>query len=379
MALVKHSKRTLRTPCPDCGAMDLYRGHDTDVYDEWCAECGVSGKDILLNRDGSLHECDGSDGTDVAMVEPPKAITGAASGSGPDTAQMAQAFELFRQMLAPAIDRDQVEAIAREVVGQVVFPYRTVVVRDDVRREVEGFTHRQLADVTTAILAGEHVMMVGPAGTGKSSIAEQAAEALGLEAYSISLSPQTPASQIIGYMQATGEYVRTLFREAYEHGGVFHFDEMDNAHPSVLAVINAALANGRMAFPDGMVKRHDDFRCVASANTYGRGATRQYVGRQAIDAATLDRFTVITIEYDEALERALCEATGVTTSTLDRVLGMVRKMRKAAEDSGLNVIISPRASVGMCKLLVAGMDWEAAVESRLRRGLDDATWRKLNA
>ncbi len=227
-------------------------------------------------------------------------------------------------------------------------------------------------------MARSHLTMaLGPAGTGKSTIAEQAAESLDLPYYSISLSPMTPASQILGYMQAEGEYVRSLYREAYENGGVFHFDEFDNAHPSVLAVINASLANGQMAFPDGMVKRHKDFRAVASANTYGRGADRAYVGRQQIDAATLDRFSVETIEVDESLENELCHGTGLDAAKVKEVLAYVRKLRRNAEAKGMAVVVSPRASVGMCRLLAAGKAWDAAVQARLRRGLSDQDWAKL--
>src|SRR5438046_10507722 len=106
----------------------------------------------------------------------------------------------------------------------VIVPTRTVVERATGERKVIPNSHKKLADVTMDLLAGEHGLMVGPAGTGKSTIAEQAAESIGIPYYSISLSPMTAASQILGYMQAEGEYVRSLFREAFEHGGVFHFD-----------------------------------------------------------------------------------------------------------------------------------------------------------
>lgn len=288
------------------------------------------------------------------------------------------AIAALRTLLSPDIDRATVEKIAREVIADVVYPTRTVVIKDAVKKEIDGSTHRQLGDVIAAVSSGEHVMMVGPAGTGKSHIAGQAAEAVGLASYSISLSPQTPASALLGYMQAAGEYVETLFRKAYETGGLFHFDEVDNAHPSVLAVVNSALANGHMAFPDKMVARHDDFRVVASANTYGRGATRQYVGRQQLDAATLDRFTIITIDIDEALENALTHATGAAKSTVTKVLKYVRGLRQNAESNGLNVVLSPRASVGMCRLLHAGMNWDQAVDARIKRGIDKAAWEKLS-
>jgi cobaltochelatase CobS len=51
-----------------------------------------------------------------------------------------------------------------------------------------------------------------------------------------------------------------------------------------------------------MVSKHPDFVCVAGANTFGLGANRMYVGRNQLDAATLDRFCVITWDYNTSLE-----------------------------------------------------------------------------
>lgn len=391
MTLVKHSVRTVREPCKFCGRKDLYWAHDTErPYDKDCDRCQVNGKFQLTEKDGSRHDCRSSlaptqtDNTPVSVARTPatrtptedKSVSMPASTAAAD---IQSALATLMAALGPKVDRAEVQAIVKEELDAVVFPTRTVVERaNGERKEVSGSSHHKLTDVITSLMAGEHVLMVGPAGTGKSTIAEQAAEALGLKSYAISLSPQTPASQLLGYMQATGDYVRSLFREAYEHGGVFHFDEMDNAHPSVLAVINAALANGAMAFPDQMVKRHPDFRAVASANTYGRGATRAYVGRQAIDAATLDRFSVETIEVDETLENELCHSTGLETGQVERVLVFVRRLRRNAETHSMPIVISPRASVGMCRLLAAGRSWESAVEARVRRGMGDTEWNKIN-
>lgn len=323
MTLIKHSKRTIRKPCRQCGRSDLYWGHDTDRAEgeTRCVECGVTGKMTLLEMDGSRHVHDKAKPWGIPSPKPtpipgkmdwkpiPEPGTNKPSPTPKpeekkdmtgQTGDVQAALELLAGALGPKIDRDEITKLVKAEVASVIFPTRTVVEKvSGEQKKIDGDTHVKLADVTMALMAGEHVLMVGPAGTGKSTIAAQAAKALDLEEYSISLSPQTPASQLVGYMQATGDYVPTLFRKAFEDGGVFHFDEMDNAHPSVLAVINAALANGKMAFPDKMVHRHENFRAVASANTYGRGADRAYVGRQAIDAATLDRFSVVTIEVDE--------------------------------------------------------------------------------
>lgn len=417
--LVKHSDRTVRRGCKKCGRTDLYWAHDTSrpEGEEHCLKCNVRGRFTLIEKDGTRHthgdkpvpalpapgnlpwekpspipgkkdfprfkvEPDSDGGLKVKAEEittPDNPETKEESAPVTGNGDVQAALELLAGALGPKIDHAEIKKIVSEEVANTIFPTRTVVEKASGETKVlEGNTHEKLADVVMALMAGEHVMMAGPAGTGKSTIAEQAAESLGFPSYSISLSPQTPASQLVGYMQATGDYVPTLFREAYENGGVFHFDEVDNAHPSVLAVVNSALANGRMAFPDKMVSRHEDFRAVASANTYGRGADRAYVGRQAIDAATLDRFSIVTIEVDEALESSLCHATGLETDQVKRVLTFVRKIRRNIMELKMPLVVSPRASVGMCRLLRAGYSWEAAVDSRVRRGLSDAEWKKVN-
>lgn len=393
MSIVKHSQRTVRRGCGRCGRKDLYWGHDTAVSGVHCAQCDTDGKFVLIDRDGDPHilSCPNRDDQDSVSEGTPDAAEIAQEGPPPATPAPApvapaatptdafSAFQALMTSLAPKVDRADVEKMIREQLDAVVFPTRTIVeLATGETREITG-AHEKLGDVVTDLLAGMHVMMVGPAGTGKSTIAENAADALGLAYYSISLSPMTPASQILGYVQAEGQYVRSLYREAYEHGGVFHFDEIDNSHPSVMAVINASLSNGHTAFPDGMIRRHPDFRCVASANTYGRGADRQYVGRQQMDAATLDRFAVETVQVDESLETEMCKSTGLDGGKVAEILVYVRKLRASADRQGMRVIVSPRASVGMCRLINAGKSWGNAAEAVIFKGMSEQDRTKLGA
>jgi MoxR-like ATPase len=124
-------------------------------------------------------------------------------------------------------------------------------------------------------------------------------------------------AQLTGRMVPKGkagqfEFLSTEFLDCYENGGVFLFDELDAADPNVLLVINSALANGRLPIPNRHDKpvalKHADFICIAAANTWGRGADRQYVGRNQLDESTLDRFRIGTVpmDYNEDLERHLC-------------------------------------------------------------------------
>jgi cobaltochelatase CobS len=397
MALIKHSVRTVRRPCKQCGSSELYWAHDTEGKPGkgYCAE-HQSANFTLINRDGTRHDCQGkyassgeSDSHEPESAETEPWIepvwTPEPTPTAPVTAPTAttgnaamDAFTAFMNAIAPKVDADQVQAIIDDRLRGLVLPVRVEVTRNGQTKPIEGLAHSALPLVIGILADGDHVLMVGPAGTGKSHIAGQAAEALGLESHGISLSPQTPASALLGYLQAAGEYVSTQFRHTYEHGGVFHFDEMDNAHPSTLAVTNGALANGHMDFPDGRVKRHEDFRAVGSANTYGRGPDRAYVGRQAIDAATLDRFEMVDVDYDEALEEALCLATGLDGIRVKKVLAYVRYLRAQAITYKLPLTFGPRRSRGMCKRLASGMSVGQALEISVRRGISDTDWRKVS-
>lgn len=221
-----------------------------------------------------------------------------------------------------------------------------------------------LAPTLRALAAGCHVMLVGPAGTGKSRIAQDAADGLGSPFFSISVHPQLPASQLFGFIDATGNYRTTPFREAYESGGVFCADELDNGHPGILAALNQALAGSECAFADGMVKRHDDFLMVGTANTFGTGPNAQYVGRQALDAATLDRFIQLEVPVDEDLEDSLVRAH-LNTSEADVWLTIVRRMRANVEREGLRIVVSPRCAIDGARLLAAGFTAREAADAKV--------------
>ncbi|RYC66367.1 AAA family ATPase [Spirosoma sordidisoli] len=228
--------------------------------------------------------------------------------------------------------------------------------------QLEGAVHPAFKKVLGLAAQRIPAFLVGPAGSGKSTLCKQVSKALGLPFYAQSVCAQTPESKLLGYMSATGGYVTTIFREAYQNGGVFLLDEVDAGNPNVLAVLNAALSNGFCSFADGMVDQHPDFICVAAANTYGTGANVQYVGRNPLDGAFLDRFFYVNMPYDEALETAITGASKWTE--------FVQQVR--AELTGERVIISPRASIYGAKCIAAGMDPAEVCEGLLIKGNDAA-------
>lgn len=229
-------------------------------------------------------------------------------------------------------------------------------------KKIKGVYHNQFENLLKIVGTGQAVLMVGPAGTGKTHGAQMVADALDLKFYSISVGSQTSKSDLIGYLDATHTYVSTQFREAYEKGGLFLLDEADAGNSNVLILLNAALSNGYMAFPDGMIKAHEDFRMIATANTFGHGANRQYVGRNQLDAATLDRFACLIWDIDDKVEADMAGPTAEGK----KWLSVVRAVRKRAiEDLELRVVVSPRATQRGVTLLNAGLSFEDTLQIAL--------------
>lgn len=242
----------------------------------------------------------------------------------------------------------------------------------------QALAHKDFSKLLKAVSSGENVWLVGPAGTGKTTAAEQVATVLGREFhFNGALDSE---HKLLGFIDAQGRIVSRPFRRAWTEGGVYLFDEVDASLPQALLAFNAALANGIVDFPDGAIRKHPDFVCIAGANTIGQGATVEYNGRYKPDAAFVDRFSMIRWDVDETLERTLALGRIEDQTLGAKWVDLVQKVRrKIASEGSVKHVVSPRASIGGCALLHAGFTWEETIESRLRKGLDAAVWARVSA
>ena len=174
-----------------------------------------------------------------------------------------------------------------------------------------------------------NIALVGDAGTGKSTLAEQVAEALGLRFHPFSCSGGVAESKLFGRMTPnlnTGEevYRASELVDYFRNGGVFLLDEMDGLDANVLTAANGMFEAKRWAAPSGeVIERHPDFILFSAMNTYGTGASRLYTGRSQLDAASLDRWVVLDCDYDAELERSLCSVPAI----VDTFHGIRAKVR----------------------------------------------------
>ena len=262
-----------------------------------------------------------------------------------------------------------IDQMVEHHVAKRVAPKEVVVTYKERKTTIQGRQHRDFEEVLTILSTGLNLMLVGASGSGKTSVAMRAAKAIGLDFYSLSVGLQTSKVEFLGYMDANGKYVKTLFRKAYESGGVFLIDEIDAGNAGVLTIVNAALANEVTSFPDKMVEKHKDFICVAAANTWGQGADRMYVGRNQLDAATLNRFVKHNFDYDEEME--------MEVATCKEWCSIVQKFRKVAFDGKMRILVTPRASFDGSKLAHAGMNFLKVAELTIFNGISNDEKRVL--
>ena len=266
----------------------------------------------------------------------------------------------------------------------------------EANREFEGDAplHYKFPLVSAAVLNNIPTMIVGPAGWGKTSMVKQLAKLCSdtwddFSGYRIqSIGPQTSKSDILGYMDANGKYVESVFYQCFSRGMLYACDEADAGSAGSLTLLNQGFANEECNFPgqDEMTERHPRFTPMFLANTYGQGANATYVGRNQLDAATLDRFAVIEYDYDEAWEGDIAgvkregnklklEAGG--SRTPEEWMDYVCRVRKAVDTLAVRHVVSPRATINGIKLLKAGVGFTHVSNMCVWKGLDSATRTKV--
>lgn len=295
-----------------------------------------------------------------------------------------KALEVFAEAIAPIVqsklksnlDEQAVKALIKEQLDKVFKPRKLeITVTDSENSHTVENPHKALPCLLYYIGKRHHVYLHGPAGSGKSTAAQQVAEALNLPFGYLSLNPQTPDSRILGFVDAGGTYRPTPFYNIYKDGGVFCIDEMDNASASLLTTLNSMLENGKGAFPCGIIPRHKDFVLVATGNTNGKGANPMFPERRPFDTAFSERFTFLFWDYDLDLER---KVTLIINPNAEAWLNWCLKVREFTKKNFPKVLVSPRAAFKGAEYLKDNkLTPEDIAEALVFKGLDKDSITKI--
>jgi hypothetical protein len=294
----------------------------------------------VVNQENSSH---------TNMYTPPPSPTPVSSGAAPATESAVTAATLMQQAItllgvagqpSTELSAEQVAQVQALIAEHSGSQFRKLVVEVQNAPQIQIDIHHSILPRLIPMAAqrshtghrNTYLYLWGPAGTGKSELARNIADAHGLPFASMSFCAKSSKSDLIGYMDMKGEYISTPFYTAYKDGGVFCLDEIDSANPNLVTLLNGGVAGTQMSFPCGMVRKHPDFYLVCSANTFGTGANEQYIGRNPMDAASMDRVLKIYVPYCQQLESALysreaCEMVWAERKRLEGRTGFVLSMR----------------------------------------------------
>lgn len=316
----------------------------------------------LAKTDAGFKECCSS--LDAGIVTQP----------APEPTLVTNSLNILEQALIEVIKKQSIPTIEADIKGECTqmlqdfikkeygtIERKVITVIDGEKKDIKGIVHDKFDTVLKFVANDEPVFLTGPAGSGKNHLCKQIADALGLKFYFTNA--VTQEYKLTGFTDANGNYQPTQFYEAFKNGGLFMLDEMDASIPEVLVILNAAIANRYFDFPApiGYVEAHPDFRIIAAGNTTGHGADYEYVGRNQLDAASLDRFAIVPIDYSVTIENGMaCDI---------ELADFCREFRRASEKVGVKVIVSYRAISRLAKMIKL-LELKEALSTCLVKGLE---------
>lgn len=287
------------------------------------------------------------------------------------------AMEILEKVLLETIVKTQVDKIEQQIMSGVdekvkdfikneygTIERKVITVVDGKKAELgeSEIVHEQFDTICKFVANNEPVFLTGQAGTGKNVLCQQVAKALGLDFYFTNA--VTQEYKITGFTDAMGVFHETQFYKAFKNGGLFMLDEMDASIPEVLIILNAAIANRYFDFPApiGYVEAHPNFRVVAAGNTFGLGANYDYVGRNQLDMASLDRFALVKVGYSKAIEMKVANGN-------EELVNFCEDFRNASIKSGVRCVVSYRA-IGRLAKMEQLFDLKEAIRTCLTKSLE---------
>jgi cobaltochelatase CobS len=199
--------------------------------------------------------------------------------------------------------------------------------RRDVLRDVIGFIDCSF---------GDGLLIFGPTGSGKTSIVEQVAARLQMPTTSYTCGGRTRFMDWVGqYVLINGDTVWQdgPLTSAMRNGGIFIANEIDLMSPDELSQANGILEGAPLVIAQRngeVIRPHESFRFVATANSNGSGSDGMYSGVQRQNMAFLDRFIVIYVDYlDEETEVKLLTqiAPKIPKEVITKMVQVANKVR----------------------------------------------------
>ncbi len=208
--------------------------------------------------------------------------------------------------------------------------------------------------------AGLFVLIIGPKGTGKTSLVRDFAKNKNINLDSINFSLRTRESHLVGTKTLTDgtiSFDEGLLIKSMKSGDILYLDEINSAEADVLLRLDEALDDRRQIVlkesTDEVIKAKENWFVVSTINPLSHSGTKE------LPPQLLSRFPVrIRLEYPpENIELEIIKkyASGNHESEMIQAIKLANTLRQAAAVEELFYSPSLRETIAFAKLLDKGM------------------------
>ena len=216
-------------------------------------------------------------------------------------------------------------------------------------------------------IRGKNIMMVGPAGCGKTQAAKSLPEATDRPFFYFNLgATQDPRATLIGNTHfKDGETIfdKSPFVKAIEtKDSIILLDELSRAHPEAWNILMTVLDEGQRylrldeSIDSPIIEVAEGVSFIATANI-----GTEYTSTRVLDRALMDRFEIIEVDilsYEQEITLLKKRFPKLDSNLIESVADIADATRKEwrSEEGKLSTMVSTRMTVRICDLLCDGFD-----------------------